>query len=375
MAQAEFVHLHLHTEYSLLDGACRLDRLMARAAELRFGSLAITDHGVLYGAIDFYQAAQAAGIKPILGCEVYVAPGDRRERKAAGGGARSVSSSVAAGKNAVGYRNLVRLVTAGHLEGHYYKPRIDKALLEEHREGLIACSGCLASEVPDLIVKGRLERARETIGLVQADAGGGELLSGIAEPRDPGAGHGQPAADPLGPGIRLKLVATNDVHYIRREHWQAHDCLICIGTQSQVNDAKRMRYQPEQFYLRSAEEMAGAVRRDARGRPEHPRDRRALPTRDRVRPASLSLVSATRGVHPRRLSAAVARRGPWNGVTASMPVQSAENSSWTAWRTRVGCRLTEGLNPTAGAPHGGRKRSNRRGRLRSGRATLRCRRR
>jgi DNA polymerase III subunit alpha len=255
MAQAEFVHLHLHTEYSLLDGACRLDRLMARAAELRFGSLAITDHGVLYGAIDFYQAAQAAGIKPIIGCEVYVAPGDRRERKAAGAGREAYHHLLLLAKDATGYSNLVRLVTAGHLEGYYYKPRIDKELLEAHREGLIAFSGCLASEVPDLILKGRIERARETIDWFKQTLGAENYFLELQNHGIPEQATVNRHLIPWARDFGLKLVATNDVHYVQREHWQAHDCLICIGTQSQVNDAKRMRYQPEQFYLRSAEEM------------------------------------------------------------------------------------------------------------------------
>src|SRR5213080_2265309 len=139
MSHADFVHLHLHTEYSLLDGACRLDKLTEKAHELKFPAMALTDHGVLYGAIDFYQAAREKGIKPIIGCEVYVAPGSRFEKKTGSG--RDV------------YHHLVLLATDAHLEGYYYKPRIDKELLAEHRTGLLALSGCLASEIPDLILK------------------------------------------------------------------------------------------------------------------------------------------------------------------------------------------------------------------------------
>jgi DNA polymerase III subunit alpha len=257
MAQAEFVHLHLHTEYSLLDGACRLDRLMDRAVELGFPALAITDHGVLYGAIDFYQAAKERGIRPILGCEVYVAPGSRLERKAAGGGSGKevYHHLLLLAKDMAGYRNLVKLVTAAHLEGYYYKPRIDKALLETHRDGLIALSGCLASEVPDLIVRDQLDRARDTVDWFRQVLGPENYYLELQN-------HGIPEQTKVNRQLvawarefGLKLVATNDVHYVRREHWQAHDCLICIGTQSQLSDTKRMRYQPEQFYLRSAEEM------------------------------------------------------------------------------------------------------------------------
>src|SRR6185503_5393735 len=163
MSHADFVHLHLHTEYSLLDGACRLDRLMDRAHELKFPALTITDHGVLYGAIDFYQAARNKGIKPIIGCEVYVAPGSRFEKKTSSGGRDVYHHLVLLAANETGYRNLIKLATAAHLEGYYYKPRIDKELLAQHKEVLIALSGCLASEVPDLIQKDDLKRARETI--------------------------------------------------------------------------------------------------------------------------------------------------------------------------------------------------------------------
>src|SRR5712675_2097501 len=163
MAHAEFVHLHLHTEYSLLDGACRLDRLMERAHEHKFSSLAITDHGVLCGAIDFFQQARENGIKPIVGCEVYVAPGSRLEKKSSSGGRDVYNHLVLLAKDETGYKNLIKLSTAAHLDGYYYKPRIDKELLAAHKEGLIALSGCLASEIPEWIQKDQLEKARGAI--------------------------------------------------------------------------------------------------------------------------------------------------------------------------------------------------------------------
>src|SRR5688572_29117313 len=163
MSHADFVHLHLHTEYSLLDGACRLDRLMDKAHELKFPALAITDHGVLYGAIDFYQAAREKGIKPILGCEVYVAPGSRFEKKTASGARDVYHHLLLLTRDEAGYRNLIRLGTAAHLEGFYYKPRIDKEILAAHHAGLIVLSGCLASEIPDLIQKDQLDKARQAI--------------------------------------------------------------------------------------------------------------------------------------------------------------------------------------------------------------------
>src|SRR3954469_17293741 len=163
MSHADFVHLHLHSEYSLLDGACRLDRLMEKAHELKCPALAMTDHGVLFGAIDFYQAAREKGIKPIIGCEVYVAPGSRLEKKASSGGRDVYHHLVLLAKDEQGYRNLIKLVSDAHLQGYYYKPRIDKEILTQHKEGLIALSGCLESEVPDLITKDDLQKARATI--------------------------------------------------------------------------------------------------------------------------------------------------------------------------------------------------------------------
>ncbi|MBI1177265.1 DNA polymerase III subunit alpha [bacterium] len=254
---SEFVHLHLHTEFSLLDGACRLDRLMERARELHFPALAITDHGVLYGAIDFYQAAMKAGIKPILGCEVYVAPGSRLEKKAQdhASGRDKYHHLVLLAKDEIGYHNLVKLVTDAHLEGYYYKPRIDKELLTAHKEGLIALSGCLASEVPSLIVEGKIKEARDTVDWFKQTLGPENYY---LELQNHGIGDQMTVNKQLIPWSRefgLKLVGTNDVHYVKREHSHAHDCLICIGTQSTLESPNRMRYQQEQFYLRSQEEM------------------------------------------------------------------------------------------------------------------------
>jgi DNA polymerase-3 subunit alpha len=255
MAHADFVHLHLHTEYSLLDGACRLDRLMEKARELQFPAMAITDHGVLYGAIEFYQAAQKHGIKPIIGCEVYVAPGSRLEKKTAAGGRDAYYHLGLLARNEAGYKNLVKLSTAAHLEGYYYKPRIDKEILAAHKDGLIALSGCLASEIPELIIKEQLDKARDTIDWFKQTLGADNFFlelqnHGISEQAQVNR-HLIPWAKEFG----LKLVATNDVHYVEKSHSHAHDCLICIGTQTLLSDTKRMHYQPEQFYLRSAEEM------------------------------------------------------------------------------------------------------------------------
>ncbi|MGV3771846.1 MAG: DNA polymerase III subunit alpha, partial [Verrucomicrobiales bacterium] len=255
MSHADFVHLHLHTQYSLLDAACRLDKLMERAHALKFGSIAMTDHGVLYGAIEFYQEARDKGIKPIIGCEVYVAPGSRLEKKSSTGGRDVYNHLVLLAKDEVGYQNLIKLVSDAHIRGYYYKPRIDKELLAQHKEGLIALSGCLASEIPESIVRDDLEKARNGIDWFKQTFGPEnfylELQNHSISEQAKVNRHLIPWAKEFG----LKCVATNDVHYVERSHWQAHDALICIGTQSLLSDTKRMKYQPEQFYLRSAEEM------------------------------------------------------------------------------------------------------------------------
>jgi DNA polymerase III subunit alpha len=255
MSHADFVHLHLHTEFSLLDGASRLDRLMDRAHELKFPSLAITDHGVLYGAIDFYQAAREKGIKPIIGCEVYVAPGSRLDKKTSTGGRDVYNHLVLLARDETGYKNLIRLVTAAHLDGYYYKPRIDKELLAAHKDGLIALSGCIASEIPEAILKDQLPRAREAIDWFRQTLGPDNFYLELQNHGIPEQARVNRYLIPWAKEFGLKLVATNDVHYVAREHSHAHDSLICIGTQTLLADTKRMTYVPEQFYLRSADEM------------------------------------------------------------------------------------------------------------------------
>ncbi len=257
LLSAEFVHLHLHTEFSLLDGACRLDRLMKRAVDLEFSSLAITDHGVMYGAIDFYEKARASGIKPIIGFEAYIAPGSRFDKKAnTRDGKDGYNHLLLLAENETGYHNLTKLTTAAHLEGFYYKPRIDKELLEEHKEGLIALSGCLASEIPQAITRGKEAEAREAIDWFKQVFGPERFYlelqnHGISEQAKVNRQLIEWSKE-----FGLQLVATNDVHYVERDHSHAHDALICIGTQTHLSDTRRMSYVPEQFYLRSADEMA-----------------------------------------------------------------------------------------------------------------------
>src|SRR5262245_40893361 len=167
MQHAEFVHLHVHSEYSLLDGAAQLDKLVAKAKELKFPAIALTDHGNLFGAVDFYLAAQKSGVKPILGCELYVAPGGRKERGSGDGGYEGANHLTVLVRNLSGYKNLIKLVSKAYLEGFYYKPRVDRELLERHADGLLVLSGCLNSEVSRSISAGDVARARETAGWYQ----------------------------------------------------------------------------------------------------------------------------------------------------------------------------------------------------------------
>jgi DNA polymerase III subunit alpha len=263
MSHADFVHLHLHTEFSLLDGGCRLDRLVDRAHALKFPALALTDHGVLYGAIDFYQTALKKGIKPIIGCEVYVAPGSRFDKKATSSAASNTTTTsrdlyhhlILLAKDEVGYKNLIKLVTEAHLSGYYYKPRIDKELLAQHKDGLIALSGCLASETSDLIQKEDLARARATIDWFKQTLGPENYYLELQNHGIPEQAQVNRQLIPWAKEFGVKLVATNDVHYLEKEHWRAHDCLICIGTQTMLSEENRLHYPEQQFHLRSVEEM------------------------------------------------------------------------------------------------------------------------
>jgi len=250
-----FTHLHVHTEYSLLDGMCRIPQLIGRAKELGMTSLAITDHGALYGAIEFYQAAREAGIKPIIGCELYIATGSRLSRNA---GDKNNYHIVLLAKNRVGYQNLIQLVTKAHLEGFYYKPRVDKELLEQYREGLVALSACLAGELAQLIIARRFEEARQA-ALWYKKTFGDFYLEIMRHPM-PEVEEVNTHLIQMGRELDIPLVATNDVHYINREDASAHDLLLCIGTNTTVNDEKRMKMAGDFFYLRGPEEMAGLFR-------------------------------------------------------------------------------------------------------------------
>jgi DNA polymerase-3 subunit alpha len=246
-----FSHLHVHTEYSLLDGMCRIPQLVERAKELGMSSLAITDHGVMYGAIKFYLEAMEAGIKPIIGCEVYVALNSRFSRNA---GDKSNYHLVLLAKNQTGYRNLIQLVTKAHLEGFYYKPRVDRELLEQHHHGLIALSSCLAGEIPRSILDWRIDEAKQ-VALWYKQTFGDFYLE-IQRHPIPELEQVNPALISMADELDIPLVATNDVHYVNQEDASSHDLLMCIGTNSSIHDDKRMKMAGDFYYLKSPEEMA-----------------------------------------------------------------------------------------------------------------------
>ena len=251
-----FIHLHNHSDYSLLDGACRLDRLIARAVVFGMPALALTDHGNLFGAVEFYDASRAAGVKPILGCEVYVAHGSRKDRTRTADGKGAYDHLVLLARNLEGYRNLARLSSAGYTDGFHYKPRIDKDLLAEHAGGLLCLSACLRGEVPQLVVGGDLEGAQRAAGWYR-DLFGPEFY--FFEVQDHGIEDEKTAARgllELGKKMGIPVVATNDCHYLAREDSEAHEVLLCIQTGKTMQDADRFRFATDQLYVKSPEEMA-----------------------------------------------------------------------------------------------------------------------
>src|SRR6201982_2168530 len=257
MARDSFVHLHLHTEYSLLDGAIRMKELMKKAVEFKMPAVAITDHGNLFGAIEFYQEAIRAGVKPIIGCEAYVAPASHKDRAASRRDAAYHFTLLA--ENETGYRNLVKLVTAAHLDGFHYAPRIDKEMLAAHSEGLIGLSGCLAGEINTAIQANNIEKAKQSAAEYRDILGAENFFlelhdHGMEEQKICNAALVHMARD-----LSVGLVAANDVHFLRRSDHEAHDVMLCIGTGKVVQDESRMRYLPE-LYFKSPDEMREVFR-------------------------------------------------------------------------------------------------------------------
>src|SRR5205807_6310348 len=252
MSRDSFVHLHRHTEYSLLDGSIRMKELMKKAAEFNMPAVAITDHGNLFGVIEFYQEAQRAGVKPIIGCEVYVAPGSHKDRPPSRRDSAYHFTLLA--ENETGYRNLVKLVTAAHLDGFHYAPRIDKEMLAERSAGLIGLSGCLAGEINSAIQRNNIEKAKQSAAEYRDILGTENFFMELHD-------HGMEAQrtcnrvlPQIARDLGIGLVAANDVHFLRRNDHEAHDVMLCIGTGKMVQDENRMRYVPE-LYFKSPAEM------------------------------------------------------------------------------------------------------------------------
>jgi DNA-directed DNA polymerase III PolC len=255
-ADSDFVHLHVHSDYSLLDGACRIDRLMDRAAALGMGALALTDHGNLFGAIDFYTAAKAKGLKPLIGCELYLAAGSRLERTGRSDEGKSIYHLGLLAKNLTGYQNLLKLVSDAHLKGFYYKPRTDLDTLAKHAGGLIGFTGCLASLVPQHLLNDRYDEARAACGRFVEIFGRENYFVEIQD-------HGLPEQRQIIPGLLklgeefgLKVICSNDVHYVNADDAGPHDTLLCIQTGAKVAQTDRMKFTGTQFFLKSRAEMA-----------------------------------------------------------------------------------------------------------------------
>lgn len=250
---ASFAHLHVHTEYSLLDGMSRIKDLARRTAELGMGSLAITDHGAMYGVIEFYRACKETGIKPIIGMEAYLSEGSMTGRHPE----RDKNSwhLLLLAQNQTGYQNLLKIASASQLEGFYYRPRIDKEFLAAHAEGLISTSGCMAAEIPQLILSGREQEARRWLGWYWEVFGPDRFFIELQDHNIPELHTLNQALLELAPYANIPLLATNDVHYVRREDANPHDVLLCIGTGSLVTESKRLKFSDDSYYLRSPEEM------------------------------------------------------------------------------------------------------------------------
>lgn len=254
MPRSEFVHLHLHTQYSLLDGACRIPEILSLAKQYKMDSLAITDHGSMFGAIDFYQEAQKCGIKPIIGCETYVAPGSRLDKTSAGID-EAAYHLILLCRNETGYQNLMKLVSIGYLEGFYYRPRIDKEMLSKYCQGLIGMSACLKGEIPVLLQQKRFNDALKCADTYQNIFAKDNFYLEIQPNSIPEQKIVNDGLIKISKELHIPLVATNDVHYLSKERAASHEALLCIQTQTTLDDPNRMRFQTQEFYFTSPQEM------------------------------------------------------------------------------------------------------------------------
>ena len=251
-AGSNFVHLHLHTDYSLLDGACEIGELTAEAARRGMPAVAVTDHGNLFAAANFYQQATIHGVKPIIGCEVYVAPDNHKNR---GNDAERSNHLVLLCENEQGYRNLISLVSTGYLEGFYYKPRVDHELLAKHSEGLIALSACLRGEVADAILADKYEQARTNAYRLRDIFGKGNFFLEVQDQGMEIETRLNRDLVKLSRETGIPLVATNDCHYLKHSDAHAQEVLLCIQTGKTMSDTHRMKFATDQFFFKTAEEM------------------------------------------------------------------------------------------------------------------------
>ncbi len=254
-----FLHLHVHTEYSLLDGAIRTDQMLKKSGDLGMEAVAITDHGNMFGAVQFYDLATKRGIKPIIGCELYVAPGDRRDRSPSPAGGPNAHHILLLVMNDKGYRNLSKLVTLGHLEGFYYHPRVDLELLREHNSGLMALSACLKGIVPFSINSGRIETAREKAQELASIFDNDRFYLEVQANYLPEQIKVNKVLKEMSKDLSIPLVATNDCHYLDQSDAEAHDVLLCIQTGKNIDDEKRLKFSNNEFYFKSPAEMAQAL--------------------------------------------------------------------------------------------------------------------
>src|SRR3990172_6996235 len=257
MKHADFVHLHVHTQYSLLDGTIRLDDLFKKAREYKMPAVAMTDHGNMFGAIDFYQRAYKYGIKPIIGCELYVAPHGRFDKSASPTGETARHLLVLV-KNMQGYKNLMILTSAGYLEGFYYRPRVDKDILAEHHEGLIATSACLHGEIADHIMKGNMNAAIKAAEEYREIFGEKNFFLELMENGLPEQKKVNESLLEISRKLSIPPVATNDCHYLNQQDREAHEVLLCIQTGKTIEDTDRMRFATDEFYFKSPENMTHA---------------------------------------------------------------------------------------------------------------------
>ena len=252
----KFVHLHNHSDYSILDGGITVERLVDRAKALGMPAIAITDHGNMFGAIEFYQKAKKSGIKPIIGEEFYMAPGSRFKKESGrNDGNENAYHLILLARNAEGYRNLLKLSSIGYTEGFYYKPRIDMEVLEKYSGGLICSTACLAGQMPQQILKGEAARARETAGRLNEIFGRDHFYLELQYHDIPEQETVNRELIKMSSEMGIPLIATNDAHYVEREDSFSHEVLLCIQTGKILEDATRMRFSSDQFYLKSEEEM------------------------------------------------------------------------------------------------------------------------